>query len=64
MFEKYTFEFKADEIVFHFEHVFPNEGTLPCATDANCTVCNKLMRMKRHVPEIKAIVDKPKKELK
>lgn len=64
MFEKLTLEFKIDDIVFHFEHIFPNEGTLPCATDANCTVCKKLIQTKRAIPELKAIIDKPKKELK
>ena len=55
-------EFNRDDVLVHFEHTHPKEGTLPEANDENCNICVKLKRLARFVPELKKLLDRTKKK--
>jgi SMC interacting uncharacterized protein involved in chromosome segregation len=44
-------EFTDDELVKHFDHKLNDE-----TAESMCNICNKLIKLQRHVPELKKLL--------
>lgn len=45
-------EFTSDDLIDHFEHLKKDPSA-----EANCKICKRLNMLRRHVPQLKELVD-------